>query len=327
KEESLKLRRNAEYISENFPDTDSVIFTILSKMKMPATKENRFLNGKTSAVATDGSQIKTFPEKSGIIESNQNTVWGILFQLKDGAFSNANLRKSLIIDSDFLMMEEKLPLHFQRMRAIVPQNICIGDKRYRDLAGKDLTLPYQPIEAKELYQKGLAELKMKEVANAVIIVPDGLGHEDYLSYLSQIWQRDLGLYLVVEVLDSESYEARLASGDFDCAIASLSGDYNSPSAILSDFSSGSPKNTIGFSNAEYDRLLIAAPKQVDPQKAAETYLQAEKILMEQGAFLPMYEQSTYFVKDQNAAGIRYNFDNKMVDFRMTSANENQAEKK
>ena len=61
----------------------------------------------------------------------------------------------------------------------------------------------------------------------------------------------------------EEYQQRLESGDFDCAIAALNGDYNSPYAILSQFSSNSGKNVSGYQNADFDRLLAEAVQHPD----------------------------------------------------------------
>ena len=88
-----------------------------------------------------------------------------------------------------------LPDYFIKASAIVPQNIRIGEQSYRELAGSDLTVAYDPARAKELYKKGLSDQGLEGITQAVLIIPAGMGHEDYFAYLSQIWQRDLGLYL------------------------------------------------------------------------------------------------------------------------------------
>lgn len=315
-EESLKLRRNQEYSTDDELEADSVTFNILSAMDVESTKEERFLEGKTSAVATDGMNIEALSRKGNQVSHNENTVWGIVFRTENSPFASADIRRALAYDSDYLAMEGALPDYFTKASAIVPQNIRIGEQSYRELAGSDLTPPYDPERAKELYKKGLADQGLESITTAVLIVPAGMGHEDYFAYLSQIWQRDMGLYLTVEVLDAREYQQRLQSGDFDCAVVSLNGDYNSPYAILSQFASSSGKNVSGFSSGEYDRLLNEAVGQPDEQKAAESYKQAEKLLLKSGVFLPLYYQSEYFVTTRDAALVHYDFDSKMVDFRM-----------
>lgn len=315
-ENALKLRRNQEYSTDDELEADSVTFNILSAMEGEATREERFLDGKTSAVATDGMNIEALSRKGNRVSHNENTVWGIVFRVEDSPFASADVRRALCYDSDYLAMEGALPDYFVRASAIVPQNIRIGEQSYRELAGSDLTAVYDPERAKELYKKGLSDQGLEGITKAVLIVPAGMGHEDYSAYLSQIWQRDLGLYLTVEVLEAEEYQQRLQSGDFDCAITALNGDYNSPYAILSQFSSGSGKNVSGYQNADFDRLLGEAVQQPDEEKAAKSYKQAEEMLLQSGVFLPLYYQSEYFVTSRDAVNVRYDFDSKMVDFRL-----------
>lgn len=318
-ENALKLRRNQEYSSGDELEAESVTFNILSAMDTEATKEERFLDGRTAAVATDGIRIEELSRKGNRVSHNENTVWGIVFRAEGTPFASTDIRRALAYDSDYLGMEGALPAYFTKASAIVPQNIRIGEQSYRELAGSDLTAVYDPEQAKKLYKKGLADQGLEGITQAVLIVPAGMSHEDYFAYLSQIWQRDLGLYLTVEVLEAEEYQQRLQSGDFDCAIAALNGDYNSPYAILSQFSSGSGKNISGFKNTDFDRLLAEAVQQPDEEKAAESYKQAEKMLLQSGVFLPLYYQSEYFVTTRDAALVLYDFDSKMVDFRMKKA--------
>ncbi len=315
-ENALKLRRNQEYSSGDELEAESVTFNILSAMDAEATKEERFLDGKTSAVATDGMNVEALSRKGNRVSHNENTVWGVVFRMGDSPFANADVRRALCYDSDYLAMKGALPDYFIKASAIVPQNIRIGEQSYRELAGSDLTVAYDPARAKELYKKGLSDQGLEGITQAVLIVPAGMGHEDYFAYLSQIWQRDLGLYLTVEVLEAEEYQQRLESGDFDCAIAALNGDYNSPYAILSQFSSNSGKNVSGYQNADFDRLLAEAVQHPDEKKAAGSYKQAEEMLLQSGVFLPLYYQSEYFVTSRDAVNVRYDFDSKMVDFRL-----------
>ena len=316
KENALKLQRNQEYSTVDQLEADSITFNILSTMDTKVSKEDRFLDGKTSAVSTDGMRIEELSRKGNRVSHNENTVWGVVFRTEDSPFASGDIRKALTYDSNYSTMESVLPTYFTRASAIVPQNIRIGEQAYRELTGSNLTVSYDPQKARELYEKGLSSQDLEGITKAVLIVPDGMGHEDYFAYLSQIWQRDLGLYLTVEVLNAQDYQKRLQSGDFDCAIISLNGDYNSPYAILSQFLSGSGKNVSGFASGEFDRLLSEAVQQPDEIKAAENYKKAEEMLLKNGVFLPLYYQSEYFVTNRDAVLVQYDFDSKMVDFCM-----------
>lgn len=311
KEDSLIVIKNANYYEDSL--TKSVTFNILTEND---DKTKRFLEGKTSAVSADGDVIKELSEKKYQILNNENTVWGIVFNTGSSIFSNSNIRKALISDSNYTSMQSVLPDYYKKASSIIPDNIRIGENSYREFVGENLITPYNPQLAKEFYKKGLNELELDYITKAVMIIPKGMGHEDYSAYISQIWQKDLGIYLTVEVLEQEEYNARLENGNFDCAVISLNGDYNSPYALLSKFSSGYSKNISGFSDEEFDTLLSEAIKEPKEEKAAESYKKAEQIILSNGVFLPLYYQSEYFVVDKDYLGIHYDFDTRIVNFQI-----------
>ena len=304
KEDYLKLVKNAEYIDKSDVKTDEVIFNIIKD----EDKSERFINGKTSALATDSTMLYRLSEKGYNISYNENTTWGILFKTYDSPFANGNIRKALMYDCDYSSMEAALPEYYALAMAIVPPNIRIGEESYRTLAGDTLTFDYNPETAKELYQKGLKEIDETSITKALMIVPKGMGHEEYSAYIPQIWQKDLGLYLTVETLEPEEYAKRLAEGSFDCAVVSVNGDYNSPYAVLSYFTE--------YLGGEFNTLLKKAAAEPSQKEACSIYKSAEEKIINEGVFLPLYYQSEYFITSKKTEEIKYDFDSKMVDFRM-----------
>ena len=164
--------------------------------------------------------------------------------------------------------------------------------------------------AQEARDQALEEVSPDSLRTARLIVPEGEGHETYFAYLSQIWQRDLRVYLTVEVLPQAEYDARLQSGDFECAIYRLSGEYNSPGSVLSAMEGG----LYGCSDPAYGELLARAGE-AEGSEAAALWLQAEQMLFDQCLFLPLYRQSEYFLLNTGISGVTYDFYSRTPDFR------------
>jgi len=305
KEDYLKLVKNAEYREKALMKTDAVVFNILKD----EDKSERFISGKTSAIATGSTMLYRLSEKGYNISYNENTTWGILFKTTESPFANDNIRKALMYDCDYSSMEAALPEYYALAQAIVPPNIRIGEESYRDFAGDTLTFTYNPEKAKELYKKGLKEIDETSITKALMIIPKGMGHEEYSAYIPQIWQKDLGLYLTVEVLEPEEYINRLNEGSFDCAVVSVNGEYNSPYSVMQYF-------TNYVKESEFSSLLKNAAAEPSESLACESYKKAEESLINEGIFIPLYYQSEYFITAKKTSGIKYDFDSKMVDFRM-----------
>ena len=117
--------------------------------------------------------------------------------------------------------------------------------------------------------------------------------------------------MIVETLDAGNYAARLAAGDYECALVSLSGSGGTPEAALSYFASEGG----GYHIGELDRLLTQAAGESDGETALELYRQAEDLLIGQGLFLPFYYQAEYFVCGPGITGVTYRFDSRTPDFR------------
>ena len=94
----------------------------------------------------------------------------------------------------------------------------------------------------------------------------------------------------------------------------MTSSYNSPHGLLEQFEQGNGGNFWGFADETFDGLLAAAELTADSKTALSQYLQAEKLLIDEAVFLPLYYQSEYFVMGEGVSGIVYDFDSKIVRF-------------
>ena len=305
---TVRLRPSATYHGRAEVTATSLTLAAPSSV----TPLERFQEGTTSAVALSGADFLSLGDVSGQeVFQSDNAVWGMIFQTDREPFSNPKIRRALFLDADFSTMEAALPDYYERARAVISKNVILEGKNYRSMAGEDLMPSLDREAAQEAFSSGAAELSAEGLTGVRLIVPAGYGHETYFAYLSQIWQRDFGLYLTVEALDAGAYSDRLAAGEYECALVSLSGSGNSPAAALSYFASEG-----GIYRLEdFDRLLDQAAAESAVPAAAELYRQAEQALIDEGAFLPFYYQAEYFVSAPGVSGVTYRFDRRMPDFR------------
>jgi oligopeptide transport system substrate-binding protein len=61
-----------------------------------------------------------------------------------------------------------------------------------------------------------------------------------------------------------------------------------PNTFLGMFITDGENNSTGFSNAEYDRLIADAAKEIDADKRMRMLEQAERILMDEMPIIPMF---------------------------------------
>ncbi len=301
----LSLRRNTKYVSAREVIPAGVSFIVETE-----NSQYRFTTERTDAFifeSADDSVLKKYD-----ITKYENTVWGIAVNLKKRPFNNENITKALAASFDRSAFSESLPDSYRVTDAIVPGSITMLDKSYRDYASGIITSLYNLKNAKKLYKKG--KKQTSGLNSVTLIASEGTIHADMFAYASQIWQKELSFYVKVETLEEDEYQSALESGDYDLAIVAISADYNSPEAILAQFTKGADGNIFGYSSNKYDKLLDAAQRADGIVRAAEYYVTAEKLVLSDGAFIPMYYQTGYFAVQKNVSDIAYYPANAMIDF-------------
>lgn len=271
-----------------------------------------FLSGTTTCVAVTDEEAALIKGDYGCEEFRNITV-GLVFNRGFELFKNEDFLRALAALTDRRTISRVLT-HFTAASAIVPEEVSMLDKSYRELAGSSLTPKYSTDTAREYYEKALPKLNKDLFAGSRIIVPNDSAAEA-VGYLMQEWQREYGFYCVVETLGETQYRARLKSGDFEIAALELTGDYNSPAAYLESFLRSSSANYGKFRNAEFEELMDSAEKAADLAESAKLYAQAEQLLIDSAAFVPLYYKNEYFYYDKDCSDIIYNPFTRNVYFR------------
>lgn len=313
----LSLKKNEYYHSAAEVLPSGVTFSIYNKKedKLPFDEYrlSRFQEEETDALAVTGELYSQITGRGYQSNAYETTTWGILINQADPSLSNRSIRQALLYLQDTEAYSSVLHADYKPARALIPHGITMLDQSYRGYAGDSLLPDYDPVRAKTLFDKGLAELGLDKLENITILVSEP-EQENLFGYLSQIWQRELGFYVKVELVSASDLEKRLSGRSFQLAFYSLSGAYNSPDSILEQFVTGRGNNYAGYSNREYDAYMSNGLKSFDMAKSAECFKNAERLLAEDGVFLPLYYQQEYFVFREKTSGIQYEPQSKLVSF-------------
>jgi oligopeptide transport system substrate-binding protein len=109
--------------------------------------------------------------------------------------------------------------------------------------------------------------------------------------------KDIGINATLDEVDGTTYFNYLEQkGMFDIARDGWVGDYNDPNSFLSLFTSDSYFNYAQWSNKDYDALMMKSAITADLGERAKILTNAEKILLQDGAAIPLlYYSSTALV--------------------------------
>ncbi len=120
-------------------------------------------------------------------------------------------------------------------------------------------------------------------------------HRDIAQAVQEMWRRELGVSVTLVNEELRSTEEARRSGSFDLLRSSEIADYADPSAFLDIWRADSGNNFTGWSSADYDALLFAAARTMDPAARSALYVKAEHILMAEAPIIPLYHYTHVFL--------------------------------
>jgi ABC-type oligopeptide transport system substrate-binding subunit len=167
----------------------------------------------------------------------------------------------------------------------------------RGTLGRDLYnvigIPFSPTHARELLaQAGYADggaLPPVTLLISATVADSPTTNIRIGDTIAAMWKQNLGVQVKLEIIDRDAFFKQIASEPPQVFRAVIYGVKNDPNDFLQLISSSGKFNYGGFSNPEYDKLVVAAANTKDPALRQMEYIQAERILCEtQAAILPVF---------------------------------------
>lgn len=309
-DKNVVTRRNPSYY-----DADSILPAGVSFYCYESdTFVSRFLEGETDAVSFEGSSFQLFTDAGYEPVGFQDTTWVLLFYEGHPALQNRNIRLALCQTMDLSSLARALPEDYAVAGSLVPGCVEQDGQRYLDQYPQSLNLPFDLQAASASLKTGLTEAGLSRFPACTVLVPESGSHSLLMSLVQPVWQKQLLCFINIQKLSMDALQATLTDS-FDMALVPFQTNYNSPGSVLQHFVSGAQGNVIGYSNSQYDALLGQATASSSKEEAQACYRQAEQLLISDGAVVPMYFSSTYYVMAKGVTGIRFSPFGGRMDFR------------
>ena len=113
-------------------------------------------------------------------------------------------------------------------------------------------------------------------------------HRRIAEAIQAMWQQHLGIRVTLSNQEWASYLDATTNLRYQISRRSWIGDYPDPTTFLNCFLTGDGNNRMGWSNAEYDRLVKGSSSVSDRAERAAMLSQAEAILLDEAPVLPIY---------------------------------------
>lgn len=272
-----------------------------------------FTSGVTDCVVIDGSQKNALNGKYSYNEYETSSL-GLIFNNQSDIFKDKAFREALALSINREGYKNEYPKGLSSAYAIVPKGITMLNKSYRELVAEADKSVYDPIKAKESWNKGLSDLNIATVEAQKILVSEKFINSEFLKNITQQWQNELNFYCGIEVVSEKEYRNRINSGEYDIALYELTGSFNNPRSILQNFITDNENNIFGYSNSGVDALLTKSERSQNLSDSVKYFSQTESLIISDYAFVPLFYKKEYLLYDKDVSDIDYNPFTKQVYF-------------
>ena len=248
----------------------------------------RFENNELDVAGISVNDIDRVRDKNSALgklyqTTTEFSVSYLAFNAKLPPFDDANVRRAFGMSID---RQKVVDVTFNKM---LPVATGILPPQLPGFTPTDKTFRFDPEGAKA----ALAASKYKNAAGLPPITMTEIGGGasagiDTQAYIEQ-WKQVLGVTVQIKQSDAATFFEDQHNGKLQMFNAGWVMDYPDPEDVLDlKFHSKSALNDIGYVNTEADRLLEQARTERNPEARIKTYQQVEQLLLQDGAWLPLY---------------------------------------
>lgn len=238
-----------------------------------------------------------------------------LNQERDGKktpLANENLRKAiaLAVDKETLI-KKVLADGSKAIYGYVPEKFVTNPKTGEDFRKESGNyMEHNEKEAKTYLDKAKQELGKS--IQLEILNSDLESSKKVAEYLQGQLEKSLpGVKIKLKTVPKKNLLQQTRDQDYEIALSNWGPDFQDPLTFLGNYTTGNTYNATGYSNKDYDKKIKDASTTltVDPEKRWETFIGAEKQLIETDAVIvPLYQTAITNLQKNNVRGIvHHNF--------------------
>ncbi|MFZ3577105.1 peptide ABC transporter substrate-binding protein [Virgibacillus sp. DJP39] len=300
--DSWTYKKNQNYWDKEAVNVDEIRVNVV---KDTSTAVSLYQEGKLDRVKLTGEYVDKYRSNdeyhtfltgaTSYIKMNQG---------KNGEktnLANLNIRKAM----NLALEKDKLVNSILNNGSIVaqgnvPKGLADNPETGEDFRAENGDLTYYDLnEAQNYWEKGLKELGKDKLEITLISSDSGTSKQLAENIKYQLENNLPGLTIKIKNLTPKASIAANVGQNYEMIMTGWSGDYHDPLTYLNLFITDSPGNHTGYSNKEYDRLVLGAKGSManEPLKRWKAMLKAEKMLIKDSAVLiPLYQDGSAFLQ-------------------------------
>ena len=299
----IMLVKNEHYWQKDIVKLDKVEVYLVDNQKTVLDMfENKQLD--VSQVPPPLAEMPRLQKENKLKILPEVGVYHYMFNVSKAPFDNVKVRKAMALAIDRAKIIETITKGGEKpAMAWVPLGLpdVKPGEEFRKLGG-DFFKDNDVETAKKLLAeagypdgKGLPTITMLYNTNEA--------HKQIAEALQEMWKKNLGINVTLVNQEWKVYLQARYQGDFMMARRGWVGDYLDPMTAMETMLGDNSNNNTRWKNADYDKLVRQAQVTLDAAQRMKLMHEAEKILMDDMPFVPIYFTTTKLYERPNVKGI------------------------
>ena len=181
--------------------------------------------------------------------------------------------------------------------------------------GEEYSVESYPMEGDMELAKQYLETAMKEEGisdpkdiSVEITTTDVEASKVIAEVVQELWTQSLGINVTVrQVTYADIYGSVFPNGDYEVGYGGWGPDYSDPYTYLELFKSDCAYNYSNYANSSVDKLLEDSKKETDAKKRMDLLNSAEKMLLDDGALVPLQLRQQHYLINDKITGMNFFF--------------------
>jgi oligopeptide transport system substrate-binding protein len=227
-----------------------------------------------------------------------------MFNVDKEPFNNAKIRRAFAMAINRKAIVENITKSGEKPAyAFVPYGVNTPDGDFREVGG--VYFEENVKEAKKLLQEGMKEEGWSTLPEVTLMYNTAENHKKIAEAVQEMLKTNLGVKIKLANQEWKTYLETTAQSNFQMARMGWIGIFVDPTVILDYYLGDSPNNRTNWVNKQFDDLMAKAKVEQDDKKRYELLHEAEKVLMTDMPFIPVYFYSQNYLTSQKFKGIVY----------------------
>ena len=298
------LVKNEDYYAADEVTLDTVNVQVI---KETSTGVNLFEGGQIDNSQLTGEIVKQYADNENVVVQKKARTSYLEFNWDNEYLQNEKLREALglVINTDDLV-NTVLADGSTEISGFLPADFVTNPATGEDFTEEtDSFLSYDIERAQELLEEAKAELGVDNISISFVGDDDEKSKQISQYIQGQIQNNLPGISVELRNVPKKNRLALADSRDFDILLTGWGADFADAINFMDLLYSDSAYNEGGYSNSNYDTLIDQSKttNANDDEKRWEDLQEAHKILTDDFAFIPLYQEAETQLRNPAVKGI------------------------